>query len=147
MSRGFEIERAKGDGNCLYSAIGRSAGKDQGEIRADVVRYAMDNWCELGDIGAVYSLEDFIEESSKDGAWGGKAQVVVWARASGRSVIVHSLGGSPKGYGMGLETHLLYSNYSKWGEQPNHFDHLRKVGTNTRVRNICWQVLQRARRV
>ena len=37
-------------------------------------------------------------------------------------------------YGDGLETHLLYSNYGRWGNQPNNLDHLKKVGANNRIR-------------
>ena len=55
--------------------------------------------------------------------------------ATGRRVVVHSLGDTEKVYGEGNETHLLFSNYSRWGDQPNHFDHLRRVGVDNRIRN------------
>ena len=45
----------------------------------------------------------------------GGSQIAVWAKATGRRVVVHSQGDSPKGSGQGKETHILYSNYRKWG--------------------------------
>ena len=134
-ARGFEIERVKGDGNCLYTALGRSVGRDQGEVRSDIACWATQHWSDIVDISAVYSLADFSKETSEVGVWGGEPQIIVWANATGRKVVVHSLGDTEKVYGEGPETHLLYSNYSRWGDQPNHFDHLRRVGENNVVRN------------
>ena len=108
-ARGFEVDRVRGDGNCLYTALGRSIGRDQAEVRADVVDFALHEWRNLGDIGAVYSLEDFVAETSGEGVWGGEAQIIVWTKAIGRRVVVHSLGDTEKVYGEGGETHLLYS--------------------------------------
>lgn len=134
-ARGFEIERVRGDGNCLYTALGRSVGRDQGDVRSDIAGWANQHWADIVDIGAVYSLADFFNETSEIGVWGGEAQIIVWATATGRKVVVHSLGDIEKVYGEGPGTHLLYSNYNRWGDQPNHFDHLRRVGENNVVRN------------
>ena len=115
-ARGFEIERCRGDGNCLYTALGKSIGRGQSEVRADLVSYATKNWYGPEDIGAVYSIEDFVAETGEEGVWGGEAQIIVWAEATGRRVVVHSLGDTEKVYGDGFDTHLLYSNTTAGGE-------------------------------
>ena len=61
---GFEFQKVRGDKNCLYGALGRSVGKDQSEVRAEIAHYAGKNWDELKEhLGVLYSCADIHQTS------------------------------------------------------------------------------------
>eukprot|EP00972_Heterocapsa_arctica_P091681 13521083-Heterocapsa_arctica.AAC.1 len=73
-------------------------------------------------------LEHFKLETGTRTEWGGAEQIAVFAHIRNIKVEVHAYGMAAQVIeGGGLEqkaTRALYSNSTKWGNQPNHYDRL-----------------------
>lgn len=49
-ARGFDFHKVRGDGNCLYGALGKSVGRDPAEIREEIAQYEEKSWEKLTNI-------------------------------------------------------------------------------------------------
>jgi len=127
--KGFSIENIAGDGNCLYTCLGRSR-----KLTGDRVRTIIHENTELLWDTIMHhdndkkEIEDFKTKTMDKTEWGQYEHIIFWSRIYHLTVQIYShnmpmqiIDGDE--YMKDKETiRLLYSNKNKWGDAENHYD-------------------------
>eukprot|EP00972_Heterocapsa_arctica_P057646 8503294-Heterocapsa_arctica.AAC.1 len=79
--RSSKLKESKGDGNCLYTCLGKSRNLNGDQVRQILVEKAAEHWNQTMDYDADGSgLEHFIKETQDRKEWGGYEQIAAFAR-------------------------------------------------------------------
>eukprot|EP00972_Heterocapsa_arctica_P036787 5415846-Heterocapsa_arctica.AAC.1 len=78
---GFNIENIRGDGNCLYSSLGKTLEMNGNQVRDSTVDKSNMHWRDIFD----FDLDgeefiNFLGETVDRKQWGGARQVAIFAR-------------------------------------------------------------------
>ena len=83
-------EPCRGDGHCLYHALGWWDGNPQGEVRRTIAAISVAEWRDICPWDDGTALAGFQEETLNPRAWGGALQIAAMARIRGVAVLVHT---------------------------------------------------------
>eukprot|EP00972_Heterocapsa_arctica_P017008 2512637-Heterocapsa_arctica.AAC.1 len=142
---GLRIENIKGDGNRIYTSLGKAIEMNGNQVRDIIVEKHNMHWCDIMEFdidGEEYI--NFLGETDDRKQWGGARQVAISARTENVRVDIHSYGNVVQTYDYdnGDEQNkrnisVLWCNIQKWGAQPNHDDLLHPIyDKKTKEQNI-----------
>eukprot|EP00972_Heterocapsa_arctica_P102189 15057427-Heterocapsa_arctica.AAC.1 len=78
---GFKIENIRGDGNCLYSSLGKALELNGNQVRDSIVEQSNMHWSDICDFdldGEEYI--NFLGGTADKKQWGGTREVAIFAR-------------------------------------------------------------------
>eukprot|EP00972_Heterocapsa_arctica_P060694 8954373-Heterocapsa_arctica.AAC.1 len=127
---GYRIHNIKGDGNCLYTCLGKELEMTGNQVRQSIIANANLYWNDMFEFEI--EGEEFINFLSGTGdrnQWGGARQIVIFAKMGNIKIEVHSHGIPCQIYEFDSNDEqnkntisVLWCNISKWGAQENHYD-------------------------
>eukprot|EP00972_Heterocapsa_arctica_P048671 7173422-Heterocapsa_arctica.AAC.1 len=78
---GLRIENIKGDGQCLYTSLGKALEMNGNQVRDSIVEQYDMHWCEVMDFDIDGDEHiNFLGETADRKQWGGARQVAIFAR-------------------------------------------------------------------
>eukprot|EP00972_Heterocapsa_arctica_P071535 10568792-Heterocapsa_arctica.AAC.1 len=90
---GFKIENIRGDGNCLYTNMGKSLEMNGNQVRKSIVEKANIYWSDIFEFDSDgEEFLNFLSEASDKKQWGGARQVTIFAKMKDVKVYIHSHG-------------------------------------------------------
>eukprot|EP00972_Heterocapsa_arctica_P038111 5612068-Heterocapsa_arctica.AAC.1 len=90
---GFTTENIRGDGNCLYTSLGKTLEMNGNQVRDSIVEKSNMYWSDIFDVyidGGEYI--NFLGETADKKQWGGARQVAIFAKMERVKIGVHSHG-------------------------------------------------------
>ena len=132
--KGYRIENIAGDGNCLYTCLGKSKRIDGNRVRQIMRDNADRLWAEvMKHDEASEDLEEFKNKTMDRTIWGQFEQIIIWSRIYQIRIEVYSHSMTTQiinGDEYNIKNdciRLLHCNKSKWGDVENHYDLLHEL--------------------